>query len=173
MKCDEEKPHCVRCTSTGRSCSYEGQKPIIPYNNTLSETPNTVWNERRAFAYYFQQASTTIGGSLDITFWRNVVPRVCQSEPAVWDAINCISAIFENRCLCPNIIVSRTGTCPLDANHRAALGWYSRAVSSVRSHISQGKIDLFVGLVTCTIFICIEAFQGSEEAATKLYRQGV
>ncbi|KAI3207650.1 hypothetical protein CBS147311_2751 [Penicillium roqueforti] len=135
---------------------------------------NTVWRERRAFAYYFECAASSIGGGLDVDFWRTTVPQVCRYEPAVWDAIITISALFE----CPQqssgpMLQRRDNPISLAKNNPDALGWYSRSVSAVRQRIEQGSIDLFVGLISCVLFICIEAIQGNADGALQLYRQGV
>ncbi|KAJ5790396.1 uncharacterized protein N7518_007407 [Penicillium psychrosexuale] len=179
VKCGEEKPSCVRCTSTGRKCDFEGIQPsstisLIVNPLSLSANTNTVWRERRAFAYYFECAASSIGGGLDVDFWRTAVPQVCRYEPAVWDAIITISALFE----CPQqfsgpMLQRRDNPISLAKNNPDALGWYSRSVSAVRQRIEQGSIDLFVGLISCVLFICIEAIQGNADGALQLYRQGV
>ncbi|KAL4881785.1 hypothetical protein BJY04DRAFT_188109 [Aspergillus karnatakaensis] len=173
VKCGEEKPHCLRCSSTGRKCEYAGtaygtyssapaiSSVISTANKTLSLLPNTVARERRAFAYYFQHAAPLVGG-LDADFWSNIVPQVCVSEPAVWDAIISISTLFE----CHDQPV-------VSGNYRDALAWYSRAVSAVRVRLERGGMDVFVGLISCVLFICIEALQGGIEESLRLYAQGV
>lgn len=131
-----------------------------------------MWRERRAFAYYFEFAASSIGGGLDVDFWRTIVPQVCRSEPAVWDAIIAISALFES----PK---QRTVPFPqetygaLDQNRQDALEWYSRSVSAVRQRIERGSVDIFVGLISCVLFICIEAIQGNADGALRLFSQGV
>lgn len=124
-----------------------------------------MWRERRAFAYYFQNAASAVGGGLDVDFWRTIVPQVCRSEPAVWDAIISVSALFES----PEPVSDPDRT----QNHRDALGWYSRSVSAVRQQIERGSVDTFVGLISCILFICIEALQGGVDEAIQLYCQGV
>ncbi|KAJ5691761.1 C6 zinc finger domain protein [Penicillium macrosclerotiorum] len=183
VKCGEEKPSCVRCTSTGRNCKYESTAsgtfsstslPVSVHSSGPEFSSTTVWRERRAFAYYFEHTASLIGGELDIDFWRTIVPQVCQAEPAVWDAINSISALFESSDPCPELIPLRNGPfLGLNQNHRDALTWYSRSVSAVRQRIERGNVDIFVGLVTCILFICIEALQGCFEEAVQLYCQGV
>ncbi|KAE8423100.1 hypothetical protein BDV36DRAFT_154859 [Aspergillus pseudocaelatus] len=173
VKCGEEKPSCVRCSGTGRKCEYEGTisgtfsstpSTISIQDYPLSLLPNTVWRERRAFAYYFQQAALSIGGGLDVDFWRTFVPQVCRSEPGVWDAIIAIGDLFES---------PRKDSRFPDQKHRDALSWYSRSVSAIRQRIERGSIDTFVGLITCILFISIEAIQGNEQEALQLYGQGV
>ncbi|KAG0156756.1 hypothetical protein PDIDSM_3937 [Penicillium digitatum] len=130
--------------------------------------------ERRAFAYYFECAASSIGGGLDVYFWRTVVPQVCRYEPAVWDAIITISALFERPQKCPDHVLQRyDDNISLTKSHQDALGWYSRSVSPVRQRIEQGSVDVFVGLISCVLFICIEAIQGNADGAVQLYCQGV
>ncbi|KAJ5223955.1 C6 zinc finger domain protein [Penicillium chermesinum] len=163
---------------TGRKCEYEHSpqhtlaRPSGPAYPLVS-SPGTVWRERRAFAYYFENVALCIGGGLDVEFWRTIVPQVCGSEPAVWDAIISVSALFENPDPYPKLGVFRQGGFHgLDQPHQDALNWYSRSVSAVRQRIERGGVDVFVGLVTCTLFLCIETLQAGVEEAKQLYKQG-
>lgn len=92
----------------------------------------------------------------------------------MWDAIISISALFESPELCPDLVFLRQeDSRTLNQNHRDALGWYSRSVSTVRQQIERGHVDIFVGLISCILFICIEVLQGGVEEALQLYGQGV
>ncbi|KAJ0421420.1 hypothetical protein BJY00DRAFT_312028 [Aspergillus carlsbadensis] len=203
VKCGEEKPSCLRCSSTGRKCEYDARanarlgtyssasastvvsllefdKPRSPGSSSSSpssgSSSNSVWRERRAFAYYFQHAASFVGG-LDADFWSSVVPQVCRIEPAVWDAIIALSAMFETHEDSHSYTTSSSNnnspSLSLTENRRDALAWYSRAVSAVRLRIERGFGDVFIGLISCVLFICIEALQGSTEEAIRLYAQGV
>ncbi|KAL4900484.1 hypothetical protein BDW74DRAFT_95728 [Aspergillus multicolor] len=173
VKCGEEKPFCLRCSKSGRHCKYTDTaygtfssasaattRTTIITTFALSPTPNRAWRERRAFAYYSQHAAPILGG-LDAEFWGTIVPRICHSEPAIWDAIISISSLFENYTPSKSVTM-----------HQDALGWYSRSVSAVRHQIERGATDVFVGLISCVLFICIEALQGSAQEAIRLYHQG-
>ncbi|CAG8157629.1 unnamed protein product [Penicillium salamii] len=170
VKCGEERPSCLRCTSTGRKCDFKIE-PIIFVNPSLS--PNTGSRERRAFAYYFEFAASSIGGGLDLDFWRTVVPQVCRHEPAVWDAIISIGALFECSQKGPNLFLRQAGLKDLDQNHQDVLAWYARSVSAIRCRIEAGNVDAFVGLISCMLFICVEALQGDTGGAMQLFAQGV
>ncbi|KAL4931399.1 Zn(II)2Cys6 transcription factor domain-containing protein [Aspergillus undulatus] len=169
VKCGEEKPHCLRCSKTGRKCEYQyttygtfsSGSSVSIIDTSLSVSPNRSWRERRAFTYYFQHAAPMIGG-LDADFWSTILPQVSHTEPAVWDAIISISSLFESYKL-------STPT----HKYQDALGWYSRSVSAVRQRIECGGTDVFVNLISCVLFICIEALQGGAEEALRLYKQGV
>ncbi|KAE8148705.1 putative C6 finger domain protein [Aspergillus avenaceus] len=186
VKCGEERPDCQRCTSTGRKCEYE--TPATSYtfasapptvsilDNPLSSSPNTVWRERRAFAYYFQHAARCLTSGLDVDFWAGVIPQICRSEPAVWDAINAISALYEfpEQCLDPVFLRRRKEDFhSFNQNQKEALTWYSRSLSSIRTQIDRGNASPYVALITCVLYICIETIQGRVEEALQLYQQGV
>lgn len=92
----------------------------------------------------------------------------------MWDAIISVSALFEGPEPFPDFVSLRPKNPQiLTQNHRDALSWYSRSITSVRQHIERGVIDVFVGLVSCVLFICIEALQGAAAEALRLYDQGV
>lgn len=144
-------------------------------HGALSCSQNKASRERRAFAYYFQYAAEFIGGGLDVEFWRIVVPQACRSESAIWDALISISSLFESPDSPPDLTSLRRGNKPhtLSQNHQDALGWYSRAVTTVRKGIERGGVDAFIGLITCILFICIETLLGGVEEALRLYGQGI
>ncbi|GFF25559.1 hypothetical protein IFM61606_09490 [Aspergillus udagawae] len=187
IKCGEEKPNCIRCTSTGRKCEYTSPAPsrrasasassVVPVlDRPLSVSPSSVWLERRAFAHYSQHAAPFIAGVLDIDFWGGVITQVCQAEPAVWDAINAISALFENPDLCSDPVRLRQNdnkSQGLRPSHSDALRWYSRSLATMRRQIDRGSVDMNVALISCILFICIEMVQGQVEEALRLYQQGV
>ncbi|KAI9044046.1 Zn(II)2Cys6 transcription factor domain-containing protein [Aspergillus affinis] len=185
VKCGQEKPLCVRCTSTGRKCEYDANPVSNTFSSTpstnsildrsLSSAPNTVWRERRAFAYYSEHVASFMAGDLDLGFWRQTVPQVCRREPAVWDAVNAISALFESPdpCLDPVFLRRNPGMFrSLDQSHQDALTWYSRSLSTIRGQIDRGAVDTHTALVSCVLFVCIETLQGHVESALELYRQG-
>ena len=113
---------------------------------------------------------------MGVDFWTSVVPQICRSEPAVWDAMIAISALFEypNQCLDFHFLSDRRSKAYLLNNvQQDALTWYSRSISSVHSQIQHGRTDPYIALISCALFICVETIQGRMEEALELYRQGV
>ncbi|KAF7587877.1 hypothetical protein BBP40_006613 [Aspergillus hancockii] len=167
-----------RClTTTANSNTFaSAPRTITILDRPLSTAANTVWRERRAFAYYFQHAARYLAGGFDVDFWAGLIPQVCRNEPAVWDAINAISTLFESpeQCLDP-VFLRRQNTESLapSQNQKEALIWYSRSLSQTRLQIDRGSADPYVALITCVLYICIESLQGRIEEALQLYKQGV
>ncbi|CAG8890842.1 unnamed protein product [Penicillium egyptiacum] len=184
VKCDEEKPSCLRCSTTGRKCEYE-DRGLSPWAaSPFAFTPghalssqNAGRRERRAFEYYFQHVSQHLAGGMHVEFWTGVVPQICRSEPAVWDAMIAISALYENpkQCVHFHFLRDRRNkeACFLNNAQQDALTWYSRSISSVSSQIQRGSADPYIALISCALFICVETIQGHMEQALELYRQGI
>ncbi|KAL2839595.1 hypothetical protein BJY01DRAFT_27503 [Aspergillus pseudoustus] len=189
IKCGEEKPSCHRCLTAKYKCEYSSN---TNYSGTfssassaattsildrpLSTSPNAVMRERRAFAYYFQHAAPYLAGGLDQTFWGSVVPQICRTEPAVWDAVNAISTLFESPKMCADFVflsLRHEKAAFLDQEQSEALVWYSRSLSKIRTQIDRGSVDPQVALISCVLFVCIETLQGHVEEALQLYYQGV
>ncbi|KAJ5767366.1 uncharacterized protein N7511_004982 [Penicillium nucicola] len=191
VKCGEERPSCFRCTSTGRKCDFESNvtgtstSPPTPSTSTslvpcpghtLSSSPDSGWRERRAFEYYFQHAAQYMSGGLGIDFWTGVVPQICRTEPAVWDAIIAISALFEypEQCLDFTFLRHKQKDAHLlKQSQKEALLWYSRSISSIHAQIERGGADPYIALISCVLFICVETIQGRMEEALQLLRQGL
>ncbi|KAI2731947.1 transcriptional regulator family: Fungal Specific TF [Penicillium roqueforti] len=177
VRCGEEKPHCLRCTSTGRRCAYGGghartfigrlQPDITPYTSQGSR-------ERRSFEFYFHQAGPSLSGVLDQAFWRGSVLQICRVEPLIWDAIISLSALYERPPIyetSPWSLINDPAAVRHEYHHEA-LVWYSRSLALLQQRINQGTADLTVSLVSCILFIAIELLQGSRKAAQILYKHG-
>ncbi|KAF3385761.1 hypothetical protein DPV78_012551 [Talaromyces pinophilus] len=173
----------MQCTSTGRKCTYTSifrhqPLPINPINQPVNPSPNPTSRERRCFEYYFHHAAPSLSGSLDHPFWSVYVLQLCRTEPAIWDGLISLSALFER----PPITDQSSPTALLNAPtsvkyeyHRDALTWYSRSLAGINQRINRGGdgADLSVVLVGTIIYIAIEFLQGNYRAVLGLYRQGV
>lgn len=103
--------------------------------------------------------------------------QLCRTEPAIWDSLISLSALFER----PPITEQASPTALLNLPaavredyHRDALSWYSRSLAGLRQRINcGGGADLSVVLVGTIVYIAIELLQGNYRAVLGLYRQGV
>lgn len=188
MKCGEEKPRCHRCASTGRACDY---KDASPFSSVLTQKKRTAsdlfssilpdisaypvqQHERRAFEYYFHRAGPALSGVLDFNFWCGIVLQTCRSEPAIWDAIVSMSALYESPPKPkPQFMLGTSGpindeTCT--ERHHEALRWYSRSLTNLQRKVNQGTADIVVVLISCAIFSIIEVLQGNLWAAVMMQK---
>ncbi|KAJ5233027.1 hypothetical protein N7468_005983 [Penicillium chermesinum] len=182
IKCDETKPCCRRCQSTGRKCSYEldgrSRRSAPPrthsiwHSQPLSDIVTYASREQRAFEYYCQRVGPAIAGSISCTFWTGAVLKACRSEPAIWDAIIAISALYEN--LDPFIGPPMVTEAVLSARRpREAFLWYLRSVENIRSQLARNKVHPQIALISCILYTCTEMLQGDVAKALRLYGQAV
>lgn len=113
VKCDEGRPSCHRCISTGRNCDgygiwggggiantqgnkanhvtqhcYVGGQPPtmkwIPRNEDWSlASVRLSTAERGCYAWFFSKTSMKFSGIFCAPFWRRLVPQACFAEPAI------------------------------------------------------------------------------------------
>ncbi|WAO86177.1 Zn(2)-C6 fungal-type domain-containing protein [Fusarium falciforme] len=165
VKCDEAKPHCLRCIKTGRKCDGYRQSPnSSPEPLSLSPSPGFGSPaETRAFDYYRSRTSRILSGPSDTGFWGGLVIKMSASEPAVRHAILAISSLHEavdSR--------SRTGH-KLDT--RFAFREYGNAITSLRNWAQRDEPSA-IPLLVCILFICVEFLADRDSAAQMHICQG-
>ncbi|KAK0740186.1 hypothetical protein B0T18DRAFT_417375 [Schizothecium vesticola] len=158
VKCDEVRPSCTRCTSTGRKC--DGYAPQ-PYATPLSAGVKLYVSvpEYRALDFFHRRVAAAIPGNLDPeAFWTHTVHQASQYEPAVRHAIVAISSLYE-----------RLGTGPRPGTNTFALQHYNCAIAElVRATPDEGVL-----LAACVLMACIEFLLGNVPAAITHCRHGV
>ncbi|RDW60506.1 Zn(II)2Cys6 transcription factor domain-containing protein [Aspergillus mulundensis] len=171
VKCGEEKPHCLRCTSTGRWCDYA--RPAATRRDRVAvsrvlPTASPESRERRAFEYYFFHAAPCLSDVLDLDFWRGTVLQMCRTEPAIWDAIAALGTFYEQpppirRIATYQVEDTNQLSRPGSGTHREAFAWYSRSLKRLQRQIERGAVSHAVALM----------IQGNVKDALRLYHQGM
>ena len=100
MKCDEEKPHCRRCTGSGRECEgYPQGRQSAPTSVDASPEPHAVLfaspAERRSFFYFQSQACKPLGGYFNSSFWGREVLQAAIHYPPVRHLVIAIGSAYE------------------------------------------------------------------------------
>lgn len=180
VKCDETKPECRRCTSTGRKCegypalptgqaayswadllSLQNVAPIITRRNPSAIcTSNDM--EARALDFFRAQVAPVLSQHSSKQFWNILVSQVGQQEPAVRHALVCIGSVYEGLGNTnPNLLAASQET--------FAITQYNLALNKL---ISAGK-DENMTLLVCLLFICIETLRGNKNMAIEHCRHGI
>lgn len=170
MKCDEGKPACHRCTSTGRVCDGYGiwggggngyhertagpkQCRRDPHNNApIAISPlGAVSTEELGYLEWFTRRSAAkLPGLFWSTFWDKLVLRTCLHEPAILHALLALSATHKNEWFHLNGSVSKK-------DELFALRQYSKSILHLQPHFSsKSKESMRVALITCLIFVSLE-----------------
>lgn len=186
VKCDETKPLCTRCTSTGRQC--EGYSAsTLPHTTSrparnpkfTSETlgsllsyrlssgiPGT-YAEQRSFCYLRERAIYDISGYFQSEFWDRLVLQISHTEPVLRHALMALSSLcetYESQDL-KNINDTSRG--------RFALKHYNRAVRLLGAHLSTSQPQLEVILTSCLVFVWLEFIRNDFHAGLNHLKGGL
>ncbi|KAF4342139.1 Zn(2)-C6 fungal-type DNA-binding domain protein [Fusarium beomiforme] len=163
VKCDEARPACLRCTSTGRTCDgYEEaaakQLPLhqSPIQSIIAGYGNS--QEARSIQFFIERTLSQLTSFFPNEFWAISVLQVAQYEPSISHALVSFSAYHE-------AFTNGIPGCKIPF----ALKHYNLSIKELRtSHSSLS----YVHLVSCLVFICIEILQGHTETAIRLFKHG-
>lgn len=185
VRCDEGKPDCQRCVSTGRKCdgyAKEDRSPlsasapqttISPGSTRASEPffarsqhttlalrptlPQRCSKEARSYRYFLEVAGPSLAGVFDGDFWLAELPRACHADPAIWHAVVCLGAAHET-----NTLDFTVGSYP--PQKIFALQQFSHAIRSLTERPSQ-RTDIWRALTISVIFTCVCKVQGLHSQA--------
>ncbi|KAM0323662.1 hypothetical protein ACHAQA_008597 [Verticillium albo-atrum] len=167
VKCDEAKPACSRCTTTGRKCAgYELEYQKSPQERSLAwYRPHQLiahdQREGRAFQYFSRVVGPVLSGPQDAYFWTHLVMQFGHFAPAVRHAVLAISCLHED------FQNGRRISLELPANP-FAIKHYN---ASIR-HIQAARDENLV-LLTCVLYLCVAYLLGDMDSVGRHCSHGV
>ncbi|KAH7083810.1 hypothetical protein FB567DRAFT_446714 [Paraphoma chrysanthemicola] len=173
VKCDEKKPNCIRCTSTGRQCDGY-PSPSEDYHVQVWQA-NQLGILRKAVStysgfgsgihyleFYHHCARPRLSTAFDNEFWSRITLQMAHSEPSVRHALIALGYLHSTETGSMRHARSRF------AGHhesKTLLFHYNKAVRSLVDRISETSYSPEVGLVTCLLFVCMEYLRGNYHTA--------
>ncbi|TVY51006.1 Beauvericin cluster-specific repressor BEA4 [Lachnellula cervina] len=193
VKCDETKPCCDKCVSTGRTCDgYQPPKELKvkkskrSKNNPATDNmlPRDVeatsvttyvpcldlqasWPERRSFHYFRSRNLSSMPGNFEPYLWDNLVLQFCHVYPAVQQSLIALGAIYEEHERRGTALTTST---PADEN---VLKQYNVAVKGLVDYLSSTNQDPRVALISCLMFVWIEFLQRNLDAGFRHLNSGL
>lgn len=187
IKCDETKPSCVKCTSTGRTCDGYTVTPEASRDTLACSQPAPVWAqsipnnlnvgiegdhaERQGFHFFQSYVWPQLSGELQSVFWERLILQASHADAAIRHAAIAFGSLGE-RLLINNVMTFDNE----DANrlHNFACSQYYKAIKELRKQLSSGhERSVESALITCFIFICFEFLQGNESTALTHLKSGI
>jgi hypothetical protein len=154
VKCDEAKPNCQKCTSTGRRCDGYLTPPSSS-NNSLSPLARSHCPEyqlmesdleRRSFDFFCKRTVAILSGIFDSTFWTQLVLQATHHEPAIRHAVIALGALHES-----SEVGSREGPSIFAMQqYGKAIGYLIKPIQEKQKQASD------VALITCVLFVSFE-----------------
>ncbi|RAL07073.1 Zn(II)2Cys6 transcription factor domain-containing protein [Aspergillus homomorphus CBS 101889] len=171
IKCDETKPSCTRCTSTGRNCDGYDElaiKQVIKPQHVV-QMPSA-WDqvsgstvEIKNFAFFRSVTTADLAGFFDVGFWTGKLLQLSHQYPALWHAMTALACVHHEFITDRTpTTVARVGDTP---NMRFALVQFNKSIQSLRKLLSGPsltRLDKLVALSTCLLFTCMASLQGRQ-----------
>ncbi|KAL4907650.1 hypothetical protein BDW74DRAFT_111502 [Aspergillus multicolor] len=195
VKCDEAKPYCAQCQSSGRTCDgydnvsqtqlrqriAERHQPLN--RNNLNADQRLVLRqetrtERRYVDFFNTRTSHAFSGFYDSKLWSYLIPQFGEHEPSVRHAMTAIGAIHERLELSAgeetgDAVARREGSSA--PTERFVLEEYNKSIQALVKSLSAqtrgGDIDLT--LTACCLFICLEMLRGNRKEALDHIESGL
>jgi hypothetical protein len=155
VKCDEARPACLRCTSTGRKCDgYQSNPPSTPSTSPQSTaSPSSVVStyttsaEARSFQFFIEKTLANFQTFFPDDLWSTKVLQVAQSTNCIKHSLVALANYHE-------LYLTHQQWLQLESAH--ALKHYNLAIRELLTpspdDLSQGHIPI----LSCLIFISIE-----------------
>lgn len=201
MKCDEEKPSCKRCTSTGRACdgydvtfrpTSNSPKNSPPSNQgliypgrelvrSLSPMPLApalrlkTARERASFEFFTTHAVSSLRGFLDSPFWQIELLRAAHQHESIQHCIVALGAMHRRFYEGHSSHINESELA--DENLQFALRQSNQAIQGLLRSASPGGYMAIVDkvtLMTCSIlFSSMACLQGHQREAVQHLRSGI
>ncbi|KAH8894335.1 hypothetical protein GQ53DRAFT_821418 [Thozetella sp. PMI_491] len=189
IKCDESKPFCNRCTSSARQCGgytspFARESAVVscetPESTFLPPSPSVALTnsrmvnsrEHQAFRYFVDSRTRAVAGPFDVELWSDLIPQLSETIPALRHAAMAVGALL----LRADDLQSR-GQSPdsltlIEAHDIFAVEQYHKAIQLTLQVINDGRGNPLLASTTCVLFFCVEALQGREHEALRLFERG-
>ncbi|KAJ5246360.1 hypothetical protein N7468_001343 [Penicillium chermesinum] len=173
VKCDEQKPACNKCTSTGRKCDYPapqtpgpGPERDLDVQRSLGISPakqfrqvpqlDILTNEAESRALEFFQLHTAH------VFGEGIAPYVLQAtvyEPVIRTIAISLGSLHRS------FILNQGSLSTSDDEARFILRHYTKAIGQLLSLDLHGSATSDTFLIACVLFFCFECLQSNYKAA--------
>ncbi|KAK5628902.1 hypothetical protein RRF57_004617 [Xylaria bambusicola] len=176
IKCDEGRPECSRCVSTGRSCEGYGiwgggtlkctAKSVTPkaHTDTVQYALSSLFGElspeqESCFQWFRYRTYTKLPLPFITPFWDTLILQACTVEPAILHAVLALGSAHQKETAEGG--EPRGGYMILDSQQKFMLQEYGEAIRSLRSHLSShDKRSIHIALAACVIFTFFENLLG-------------
>ncbi|KAF4988353.1 hypothetical protein FDECE_15085 [Fusarium decemcellulare] len=191
LKCDENKPSCLRCSKVQRICEYfepTHEDTVVrdrPLRNLYPKAvapalfaQPTLMPLKGKEAMYFElfryQVSQDFAYSPCTLFWNRIIPRESMRDDCVRYSVLSIGALiktFRHPDFKPGVPVTN----PLLETHRHAVQYHTQAITELKARMTTDFLGISRRSVLINMFLMFlfELLYGDTEAADQLLAKSV
>ncbi|PLN76728.1 hypothetical protein BDW42DRAFT_15631 [Aspergillus taichungensis] len=188
IKCDQSRPTCRRCDSTGRECdgydvtnSHSAMeqakrsiqpKPSFPLAFSVKEPLGLSLKELEAFHFFCQYSAHEIPGCFSSDLWERVILQMTHQEPSLRHAVVAVGSLHQR---CRGMARTKSGRGEMKWSQEFPVLQYIKALQHLRQRLSRAHDPLAapVALIACLLFMCLEMLQGNRMGAVEHLRTGL
>ncbi|KAI0447302.1 hypothetical protein F4803DRAFT_364958 [Xylaria telfairii] len=198
VKCDEARPACYRCISTGRTCDGYGvwggggrNGNLDGLNRPGDAVVATITNpkplhipfliasvaEMEHFDWFRNHTLPKLPGSFNSDFWDTLLPQACFSERAVFNAVLALTSVHRGgyrglgRGKGDKKLASMN---PANEAEIFTLQHYLQAITHLQPYFScKDRTSFRVTLIVCIVFVSIDFLRGNFNSAQNHIRGGL
>jgi hypothetical protein len=111
--------------------------------------------ERRAFHYFVTRTAVELSGFYSDSFWEEIILQASNADGAIRSAIIGMGALHEEY-VNGTLNYDEGTTC----NPTFAVSQYTKALSSLRKALTNGKQAPLTALMVCILFVCFDSLRG-------------
>ncbi|KAF4335464.1 transcriptional regulatory moc3 [Fusarium beomiforme] len=170
VKCDEGKPTCYRCTSTGRNCDgYELPAEVVSRRLALYPMPSRGSDAESQAIYQFRtRIATLIASSFDAKFWTHDVLHKADTYTPVRHALAALASAYQKSIL----LGIQSASCD-----RFIFCQYDKAIKSLYTCFQERKVlatsEKLAALVANFLFTYLCSLQGLRQEALVHLKNGL
>lgn len=197
MKCDEGRPVCTRCSSTGRVCdgygvwgggnnSYNTHSTFnVSHSDPIKQMmpPSAIrpksQDEHGYLEWFRCRTVVKLRGSCGSPFWDTLVIQASLEQPSIFHAAQALSSAHKRFCSGAGGggTPSSSETDAPDKLEQFTLRQYGEAINHLLhrrvTHNDGAKETVRVTLIACMLFICLEFLRGRYKTGNNHLRSGM
>ena len=156
--------------SRSKQLALRKSRIAIPYS--ISSLPQVDTMERYDLHYFHSVVMNDIAGLVYVGFWDDFMPRLCQSERVVRQAVVALSRTHADLAYSGKLRHLSTVRDKLSSSQSSASAL--KASKALRAYIEQSSSPSYELVLTCNIiFHALELLQGAEENALCHLKNGI
>ncbi|KAI1326213.1 hypothetical protein F5Y16DRAFT_235520 [Xylariaceae sp. FL0255] len=166
-KCDERKPSCLPCTSTGRRCDFlqlSGQVALINWSlkGVLWNTPRLHLIDTWHFEYFRVVSVPELSQCLGTGVWESIILPATYAESSILSGVLALAALGRN--MTPSSSSGKMALAP-GFPESYALHKYNQAIRELNNRLDASPSSREVALLASLVFTVIDVHRGREDLA--------
>ncbi|PVH83799.1 hypothetical protein DL98DRAFT_512950 [Cadophora sp. DSE1049] len=183
LKCDEEKPACLRCRTSGFTCGgyitapSKSDRTVAVFRPNLLPKPadqtielslrqfRGTTQDQRAFDFFCSVTAPMLACHFDEDFWNYFLLQMSQAESTVWHSVLALGTLHEQGSLDDEELRA--------LHHRNGLNHYNKAIAHLTKNTETESQSAEAVLVSCIVFVCVEIVLGNIKEAMRHLQGGI